>query len=253
MIKTLLLFVGLALPATLLASARETAVEAYRQGNALYEKGNYAEALTEYEKALASFRSFELYFNAGNCHMKLSNIPQAILHYERARKIKPTDEDLISNCELANLKLTDKIEALPTLGVTYWWNSLTAEGMLMRWTWLTLVSGLLGFLLLSLFVITRQNGMRRLFVGLGIVMLLVTAAAWTLASYTEGRIRANTEAIIMADRVDVKTSPAPDATSAFVLHAGTKVVIRNRNDGWIEIRLANGNVGWMPADALEII
>ncbi len=95
--------------------------------------------------------------------------------------------------------------------------------------------------------------MRRLFVGLGIVMLLVTAAAWTLASYTEGRIRANTEAIIMADRVDVKTSPAPDATSAFVLHAGTKVVIRNRNDGWIEIRLANGNVGWMPADALEII
>lgn len=253
MIKNLLLFVGLALPATLLASARETAVEAYRQGNALYEKGNYAEALTEYEKALASFRSFELYFNAGNCHMKLSNIPQAILHYERARKIKPTDEDLISNCELANLKLTDKIEALPTLGVTYWWNSLTAEGMLMRWTWLTMVTGLLGFLLLSLFVITRQNGTRRLFIGLGIVMLLVTAAAWTLASYTEGRIRANTEAIIMADRVDVKTSPAPDATSAFVLHAGTKVVIRNRNDGWIEIRLANGNVGWMPADALEII
>lgn len=253
MIKNLILFVSLALPATLVASTRETAVEAYRQGNALYEKGNYAEALTEYEKALASFRSFELYFNAGNCHMKLSNIPQAILHYERARKIKPTDEDLISNCELANLKLTDKIEALPTLGVTYWWNSLTAEGMLTRWTWLTIVSGLLGFLLLSFYVMARRHGARRVLVGLGIIMMMAAATGWILASFTDGRIRANTEAIIMADRVDVKTSPAPDATSAFVLHAGTKVVIRNRSAAWIEIRLANGNVGWMPADALEVI
>ena len=45
------------------------AQNAFEKGNDLYRKGNYSEAVSEYESVLKTKKhSAELYFNIGNCY-----------------------------------------------------------------------------------------------------------------------------------------------------------------------------------------
>ena len=51
----------------------------------------------------------------------------------------------------------------------------------------------------------------------------------------------------------MKSSPSESGTDLFVLHEGTKVYLMDRVGEWSEIRLEDGNRGWIPTDKLEII
>ena len=86
----------------------------FLQGNRLYEAGDYRKALESYAAIAAmGYESGPLYFNLGNCYYKLNETGQAILHYERAARLIPGDEDLEVNLSLARLKVVDRIPELP--------------------------------------------------------------------------------------------------------------------------------------------
>lgn len=61
-------------------------------------------------------------------------------------------------------------------------------------------------------------------------------------------------AIIMAPSVTVKSTPNQSGTDLFILHEGRKVIIKdNTMKEWKEIKLEDGNVGWVPTNVIEII
>lgn len=61
-------------------------------------------------------------------------------------------------------------------------------------------------------------------------------------------------AIIMVPSVTVKSTPNEGGTDLFILHEGHKVNIRDSSmKEWVEIRLEDGNVGWIPLSVIEII
>jgi SH3-like domain-containing protein len=60
----------------------------------------------------------------------------------------------------------------------------------------------------------------------------------------------NSQAIILTPKVDVRSEPRESATTLFVLHEGTKVMVLQDRNGWSEVRLPNGSVGWMPPATL---
>jgi hypothetical protein len=47
--------------------------------------------------------------------------------------------------------------------------------------------------------------------------------------------------------------PGELGVSLFQLHEGTKTCIQSTQDEWTEVLLENGNVGWLPTSALELI
>jgi len=53
--------------------------------------------------------------------------------------------------------------------------------------------------------------------------------------------------------VSGKSSPDNSGTDLFVLHEGTKVTIEDEVGEWFEIRLSDGNKGWVPSNSLDII
>lgn len=84
----------------------------FARANEQYAKGDFTEAATSYQHLIDSgYHSPELYYNLGNAYYKLNELPSAILFYEKAHKIRPGDEDIKVNLQLANSKITDKIEA----------------------------------------------------------------------------------------------------------------------------------------------
>ncbi|MDZ4822000.1 MAG: tetratricopeptide repeat protein [Flavobacteriales bacterium] len=232
-----------ALPVFALNKTEAEAIVA--EANKLYEAQKFQEAYEKYKQAEENYTSFGLQYNFGNACYKLGKIPEAILHYERAKKINPYDEDLYNNIAVANLKVTDKIEALPSLGVTDFWNNITSEGSLSKWTSLTIAFIIAGFALMSLYIWKKRKNFNRGVFGIGGLMLLCGLITFSFAQTAYNRIQSNTEAIIFTSKVDVRTSPDEQAGTAFVIHAGTKISIRTENAEWIEVRIASGNVGWI--------
>jgi hypothetical protein len=61
------------------------------------------------------------------------------------------------------------------------------------------------------------------------------------------------KAIISIPVISGKSSPDKSGNDLFVLHEGTKVTIEDEVGEWTEIRLSDGNKGWVPLNTVIII
>ena len=87
------------------------------------------------------------------------------------------------------------------------------------------------------------------------MLTLITAPIFNYCSlYQKKKITNQDTAIVMEPSVTVRSTPSESGTSLFVIHEGKKVKITdNSMSSWKEIELENGEVGWLPTEAIEII
>ena len=70
-----------------------------------YIQGDYLTAIGIYESIIENQGvNATLYMNLGNCWLKRDEVAKAILNYERAYLIDPSDPDIRFNLELARTK-----------------------------------------------------------------------------------------------------------------------------------------------------
>ncbi len=216
----------------------------FRQGSRLYTRGQYDEAVEKWQSILRSgYESGQLYYNLGNAYYKMNDIGRAIQHYEKAQRILRDDEDLQNNLDMARLKTKDKIAKVPQFFL-----SRVLEGFLDLFT--TNVAGYLtlaSVYLLTLAAILNLKqilapGLGKLLVVVMIVFSSFFALVFALKSY---RQETTQTAVVLADEVNAKNEPQSSASTLFIIHEGLKVTI-TRNDGsWVEIKLPDGNKGWV--------
>jgi hypothetical protein len=232
----------------------EEAESAFREGNTVFQKGEFEAAIRIYEELAArGYASGPLYYNLGNAYYREGDIARAILNYERARHWMPNDEDLAHNLEVARLMTVDQIEPIPRLFLWDYWDSFrdslpVSTLILIGYTAYLLILGCV-----ALFSFSRQLGIRRYGIltgtGAGIVLVLVILLLGTRVS----RMSSREYGIIMPSVVEVKNAPDDEGPNLFVLHGGSKMKITDRVGEWIQIRLEDGKVGWMNESGAEII
>ena len=66
-----------------------------------------------------------------------------------------------------------------------------------------------------------------------------------LAKHKYNQSITSSDAIITSSAVTVLGAPNEKGTKLFLLHEGTKVNLIQTDDDWAEIKIANGNVGWV--------
>ena len=59
------------------------------------------------------------------------------------------------------------------------------------------------------------------------------------------------EAIIFSETITVNSAPTSSSTNLFTLHAGSKVEIIDTIGDWINIKIANGNSGWITQNSIK--
>jgi tetratricopeptide (TPR) repeat protein len=228
--------------------------ELIKEGNAVYNRGNYAAAAERYRLVLHDgYESAALYYNLGNSYFKMGKTGYAILNYERAKKLDPTDADISHNLRFANSFLQDKIEPVPQLFIFRWFES--ARGIFSASGWFIILALLL-FACATIFIwflVTESIALRRkLFIsGMPVLFALIIAAG-----LFSGRIisdGAENKAVLVSPVINVKYAPERSAKDAFILHEGLKVSIDEKVDTWYRIRLDDGKTGWVTESELEII
>lgn len=224
------------------------------EANKAYTEGKYKNTIELYEKILNSgSESYELYYNLGNAHFKMNNIPSAIFYYEKALELKPNDENTEFNLKIANSKIIDKIEEVPA--PFYKKGMLNASNLFTVniWAVIIIVSFIVFLLLVITYLISLSVRMRKLSFWTAVLVLLLFLSFNYFAYNQHSRVKSSFEAIVFDPSVNVKSSPDEKSTDIFVIHDGTKVKVRDRVGDWVEIYIANGSIGWIKASAIKEI
>ena len=227
----------------------------FEEGNRQYQNGDYDAALESYLQIIESgFESSALYYNIGNCYFKQGDLGRSILFYERALAQNPRDADARANLELAQSLTADEITPLPgfwVLRVVDWWvHALPGS-------WLVAIVGLsylVAMVALVAVILSRSRTLetwgRRVVVVAGVLTLVFGINMVSL----ELGLGEPVEAIVLVDEVSVQSAPSDDqALQVFTIHEGTKARLDQQSGEWAEIVLADGKVGWVRLEGLEII
>lgn len=246
----LLLVIGL----TVALNAASQEGDKFNKGVEAYSGGNFKEALQSWiELYNTGFTSASLNYNIGNAYFKMGDIPNAILFYERAYLLKPADENINYNLEIAKSLTVDRFQEIPELFFIRWFNfiSLTLHGN--TWSMISLAGFVLCLLFLSVYIYTSKYKLKVAGFWLALILLVISLMAISFSWQNRTLVYDSHKGIISSPQVSGKSSPDNSGTDLFVIHEGTKVSIGEEVGGWFEITLSDGNKGWIPSGSLNII
>lgn len=224
------------------------------EADSAYGKEMYDKAIQIYSTLLQQGESADIYYNLGNCYYKKDNIAKAVLNYERAALIEPGDGNIRFNLELARSKTIDKITPESEMFFVTWYRALVNVTGVDGWARLAVGAFLLMLLSFALFLFAEKVVLKKIgfFCAIGLLFLVIFSNIF--AYQQQVRLSERIGAVVMASSVVVKSTPNESGTDLFVLHEGTRVeVIDDTMKDWKEIRLADGKVGWMRKEQMEII
>jgi len=222
------------------------------EGLRLYRANDMKGAITAWEGVLQrGSASGPLYYNLGNAYYRIGNIGQAILHYERARRLLPRDHDVVANLDIARLATVDRVEAPLRLIIWKWVDAVRDYFSLNELAAILIISGFLGLgIVIGWFFVPNKfrAGLRT--AGIAVAAVYILTVSW----YGWRAVLNGQEyAIVLAAKTDVCSAPDAASTQLFALHEGTKVRCGESLSGWINIQLVDGRKGWISVKDLAKI
>ena len=219
-----------------------------------YARGQYQQAIKDYESLLTKGVSADIYFNLGNAYYRTEDITRAVLNYERALLLSPGDADIRFNLQMARSKTIDKITPESEMFFVTWYRSLASMMSVDAWARTALLALALAIVLALVYLFSNPVWLRKVgfFGSLAMIagFVLSNVFAWHLKQeFTNRR-----GAIVISTSVSVKSTPAQSGTDLFILHEGTRVDITDASmKDWKRVRVADGKEGWIETKEIETI
>jgi tetratricopeptide (TPR) repeat protein len=234
----------------------ERAEEAYHQ----QEAQHYTEAISTYESLLKEdYRSADIHFNLGMAYYGQQQLGKAILHLEKAYRIRPYDKKINKNLDLLRNEQADGLLPIPTFFLKSWWNKLGAFLSPDTWAILALLFITIGSLALA----TRSwfkrkdappawytNWQKRL-LPLAAFSIAFAVLYVLLAGSRQQELTRTDQAVVTAPTVSLYVAPDETTEVALEVHQGLRAQIRDEFDGWIKLSLSDGREGWAKKGTVE--
>ena len=217
----------------------------FEKANKFVTEKKYTDAIYEYQEILKSgVESAELHYNLGFSYFKINKLGKAILHFEKAKKINPSDEDLIFNLKYAELRKIDKIDEIPEFFLKLWlskiYNFINSNYVLIL-IYLFLVIGI-SIILIMFF---NQEIFRRSIFLIGVVFVISSIFLILIYETQRNDSEKNKIGIITTSTAMIKLTPTIDSEDAFILHEGTKISLIEVINNWSKIKIGDGKIGWI--------
>ncbi len=232
----------------------ENPQELFDKANTHFQNGNYIQAIQAYDSLLTKgFISKEVYYNLGNTYLKIEDLGNAVLNYERALLQKPGYKDARNNLSYARSMLIDDLETISPFFLKKWWDSLRQSASSTTWSivaLLILCSGIIGWIVWQ-FSGNRLKRKQGFFAGL--ILILISILPFALAASRSAFEYHSGQAIILEKEVALRIAADVRSREIYLLHEGTKVELIDEIETWKKVKLTNGEEGWLFGEALEEI
>jgi len=231
------------------AARAETPEETFDKACRAYEQGKWDDAADGFRGLLRyGFDDPRLEYNLANAEYKRGRLGEAILHYEKARRLDPADADILGNLAIARGRIRDVVEDPEAAGPLALWRGVqdrigVVAQSLVALAGLWVVAGILTWCGARPGGFTPGWGW-----ALAAAILLTTLTALS-AQATWARLSGTPRAVILKPSVEALAGPGLNNTSLFTLHEGTAVEVRGERPGWLQVALPNGLTGWVGSDA----
>lgn len=233
----------------------------HADNNLLFEQANKAYQEQKYEEAIELYLDIVdkgnegamLFYNLGNACFKSGENAKALLWYERALRKAPSNEDIKHNIAFVNQHITDKIEVMPDFIVVRWWNAISMSLTANSWAITSIILSFLVAIGLIIMLISTRQWLRSSGFVFALLTTIILIFSIIFAHNENIRYKNEPVAIIMNSVVNVKSTPNESGSDLFIIHKGLKVTITDSLNEWYEIKIPNGEKGWITKTSLEII
>lgn len=229
-----------------------------------YARQDYNRALKLYEQvANTDGVSSELYYNIANTYYRLKERSKAIIYYERALKLDPSNSQARADLEFVREKAQIDAETNPSVvgGLV---SAVVERTSSNTWAVAGAVAFLLALLLAGAYVAAQSIPVRKVgFFGAAIMFVLAVFGVGC-AIYMHNRSSSHDTAIVTVQQASLSKAPRqPKGASevAFRLKEGSKVTLTDsvkvRNglvtDKWYNVETADSRNAWINSKNLTII
>ncbi|QSS97909.1 tetratricopeptide repeat protein [Psychroflexus sp. ALD_RP9] len=236
-------------------SAQNTSVqERFNKANEAYNNAKYEKAAELYRSILElDSVSAELHFNLANTELKQNNLGQAILHYEKALKLKPNQVSFQENLAYANSLTVDEIQSIEKSQLQIYIDKFNFLFSVDQWSYLVVSLAALMFFAFLAYVFSTKTFTKRLFFTGFIVFLVLAAISFSQAYRLDHLQQSQQYAIILSEEVPALAEPNARSSQVLTLHEGTKVKLLSKFNNYQEVQLADGTKIWISTKAFKKI
>lgn len=244
------LFALTLLPTLFMGGARAVTSETaglFLDASTAYNEGRYEDAAKGFTAvAETGARNAALFYNLGNAWFKSGDLGRAILWYERAKRLAPTDPDLALNLDYARSLTKDAAEPESALQkVLFFAKSYLSLGQM---SWVLLISNAVLWAALGL-GLRRPHWALKALVLVSLAVMLVLGPAAAHVAYTQ---RFQDQGVVLAKELPVRAGRDDKATTLFTLHAGARVLVQEGMNGYVRVRFGD-KIGWSPEQDVGVI
>ena len=228
----------------------------FEAANLAASRGDHAGAISNYRKLTeAGVHDGDVYFNLATSFAQSGDYPRAILYYERALALSPSDGKASENLRDAE-KLLEERRAEAEGEAMIQRSRAISDAVYGRLSedalaYLLLGANLIFFLGLGWAAIGRRRN-RWLY------PLLITSAVILLfcafgLGVKAGLLRDGARAVALDDRVILREGPDPRAQVRGEARGGDRVEVVDQDRDFVKLRMVSGLEGWTPATGVGLI
>lgn len=215
----------------------------FESGNVAYSVGEYDKAIEIYKEIIASEGNGSgLLYNLANSYAQKGLLGLAILNYERALKLSPSDADILGN--LAKVRKDKGLFAKEPGKVARLFSTLSIDG------WSTVALGCLLFVVVLLLIRLRYKSSKRTFAlsTVSAVVLCMLSVAGTYYCY-----RSYNPLVVIASDIKLQVSPFEGATSTGTVVEGRLLFPVKQHGEYTYVTDRSGRKGWVKAEVVEAV
>ena len=237
-----LLLAATVLCLTIAQSAQAEADSTFAKANTDYAAGHFREAIAGYESLVKARQwNTSLFYDLGNAHFRAGDLGRAILNYERALALDPSQPEAQANLRLVR----DQGRALEL--AKSWPEEHLGFLTPTQSTWMAAAA----FWGCAFIICGFYFAQRRPVAWIFALVLLSALCAGSIFAVYEWENRARNVAIVIGKNVQARLATAENAGAVLALPAGSEIKILSTRGNWIYAALPNELRGWLPAESTE--
>lgn len=231
-------------------------------GDKAYNNKDYNEALTQYRLAVETEGvSSNLYYNLGNTYYRMGDIGQAVLNYQRALKVDPSNDDARANLQFVQSKIANTPEDDSSF-LTNMHRNIVSVMSPDAWAWTAFGLFVVVLGAIALYLFTSNVTLRKIGFFGGFVVLVVFVYVFIIAWTTASAINDHSDAVITAPVSNLRSQPSSknDKSEKVVpVNQGITVQIVDSvatpddpmTPMWYEVKINNSTRAWIAASDVE--